>query len=113
MSPPATPPSSAPAQPQPPSGPALVVSHHPEAGRFEAVVDGRVSEASYYLDGAVMVLHHTGVPAALNGRGIAAALVAAALAHARANNLRVRPVCSYVRTYMRRHPDTQDLLETR
>ena len=35
----------------------------------------------------------------------------AALAHARAQGLRVRPVCSYVQVYMRRHPDTQDLLE--
>jgi predicted GNAT family acetyltransferase len=24
----------------------------------------------------------------------------------------VHPVCSYVRSYMRRHPETQDLLET-
>jgi predicted GNAT family acetyltransferase len=29
---------------------------------------------------------------------------------ARANGLRVMPACSYVRAYMRRHPDTQDLL---
>jgi len=56
------------------------------------------------------VLHHTGVPRALEGRGIAAALVAAALAHARSQGLRVRPVCSYVQVYMRRHPDTLDLL---
>jgi predicted GNAT family acetyltransferase len=37
--------------------------------------------------------------------------VQAALAHARAQGWRVRPSCSYVRSYMRRHPETQDLLE--
>ena len=42
--------------------------------------------------------------------GIAAALVRTALAHARAMGWRVRPSCSYVRSYMRRHPETRDLL---
>jgi predicted GNAT family acetyltransferase len=51
------------------------------------------------------------VPAALQGRGLAAALVQAALAWARAE--RLRPTCSYVAAYMRRHPDTQDLLAPR
>ena len=43
---------------------------------------------------------------------VAAALVGAALAHARAQGLRIRPQCSYVQVYMRRHPETQDLLAT-
>ena len=45
------------------------------------------------------------------GRAIAAALVRTALAHARAQGWRVRPSCSYVASWMRRHPETQDLLE--
>ena len=88
----------------------LTIIHRPEAGCFEALVDGQRCDASYRLDGQVMVLHHTGVPRALEGRGIAAALVAAALTHARSNGLTVRPLCSYVATYMRRHPETLDLL---
>lgn len=78
---------------------------------FETVVDGWRSECVYRLDGGTMVLTHTGVPPALRGRGIAAALVAAALGHARERGLRVRPLCSYVALYMRRHPQTLDLLE--
>jgi D-alanyl-D-alanine dipeptidase len=50
---------------------------------------------------------------ALQGQGIAAVLVQAALDWARAERLQVRPVCSYVAAYMRRHPDTLDLLEPR
>jgi predicted GNAT family acetyltransferase len=38
-------------------------------------------------------------------------MVKAALDHARAHGLKVAPVCSYVRAYMRRHPETQGLLE--
>lgn len=95
---------------------ALTIHHDAAAGCFTTQVDGRQGEATYRLvngpTGPVMHLVHTGVPSALQGRGIAAELVAAALAEARAQGWRVRPVCSYVRAYMRRHPETQDLLET-
>ena len=94
----------------PPSAAPVPVHHNPAASRFEATVDGLLCEASYRLDGRVMVMHHTGVPQALAGRGIAAQLVAAALDHARAQGWQVRPTCSYVAVYMRRHPETQDLL---
>jgi uncharacterized protein len=87
----------------------LEIVHHPEIGRFEAFVEGQRCVADYQLCDGVMVMTHTGVPDALAGRGIAAQLVAAALAHARSEGLRVRPLCSYVAVYMRRHPETQDL----
>ena len=86
------------------------VTHNPPALRFEATLKGRLAECSYQRQGDVLVLHHTEVPAALQGQGVAAALVQAALAWARAEGLRVRPVCSYVAAYMKRHPETQDLL---
>ncbi len=91
----------------------LDIHHDATAGRFTAEVDSHACEADYQLRDGVMHLVHTAVPRALQGRGIAAALVQAALAEARRQGWRVRPVCSYVQTYMRRHPDTQDLLETR
>ena len=87
------------------------VLHNPEASRFEATVEGHLCLADYRLHAGVMSIDHTYVPPALEGRGIAAALVAAALAHARAQGLRVRPVCSYVAAYMRQRHDTHDLLE--
>jgi predicted GNAT family acetyltransferase len=86
------------------------VVHNPAASRFEATVDGRLCVADYRLAGNVMTLHHTLVPPPLEGRGIAAALVAEALAHARRKAWRVQPLCSYVSRYMRRHPETLDLL---
>jgi predicted GNAT family acetyltransferase len=88
------------------------VIHRPEQHRFEAVVDGQRCVADYQMIDGVMWMTHTEVPPALNGRGLAARLVAAALAHARAQGLKVRPACSYVRAYMQRHRETQDLLDT-
>ncbi len=91
--------------------PELNVTHDRAGQRFEAAVGGGRCVADYRLVGNVMHIVHTEVPAALQGQGLAAALVQAVLAQARALGWRVRPVCGYVRAYMRRHPDTQDLLE--
>lgn len=86
------------------------IVHNTAAGRFEATVDNQLCVAEYRRDGSVLHMTHTLVPGALEGRGIAAALVAAALQWARSEGLTVDPQCSYVRVYMRRHPETQDLL---
>lgn len=88
------------------------VTHQPQLQRFEARFGALRAECSYRRSGDLLVLHHTEVPPALQGRGVAAGLVAAALAWAREQGLRVRPNCSYVAAYMRRHPETHDLLET-
>ena len=86
------------------------IEHLPKQGRFQTTLDGGLGFADYRLANGVMHMTHTEVSPALQGRGIAAALVEAALAHARANGLKVNPVCSYVHAYMRRHAQTQDLL---
>ena len=64
-----------------------VVRHNEPAQRFEADVDGRLALATYRRDGDVLLMTHTEVPPAAQGRGIAAALVAAALQWARAEGL--------------------------
>ncbi len=93
-----------------PNTPAIQVTHRPEAGRFEATVDGHLSVCEYHLQGQTMVFTHTEVPPELAGRGIAAALVAAALGYAQVEGMKVLPRCSYVATYMRRHPETLGLM---
>jgi len=85
------------------------VQHNVERSRFETLVDGQQCVADYRLAGGVMTMTHTYVPPAFEGRGIAAALVGAALAHAREQGYKVDPQCSYVRVYMQRHPETQSL----
>lgn len=81
----------------------LTIVHNAAAQRFEAVVDGKLCECEYWIDGNTVVMQHTGVPRSLQGQGIAAALVAEALAWALRSKLEVRPVCSYVRAYLRRN----------
>ena len=88
------------------------IVHSAAASRFETSVEGQLCVADYTLNEKRMSMTHTYVPPTLEGRGIAAALVAAALAHARREGWRVRPLCSYVARYMQRHPETLDLLDT-
>lgn len=88
----------------------VTVVHHPEGSRFEAALPQGIAVCAYRLQAGMMLLTHTEVPPALEGRGIAAQLVRVALDWARAEGLKVRPLCSYVAAYMRRHPETQDLL---
>jgi predicted GNAT family acetyltransferase len=88
----------------------LTIEHLPQQGRFQAIVDGHRCVCDYRLAGSVMHMTHTEVAPELQGRGIAAALVEAALAHARANGLKINPLCSYVRGYMQRHSETSALL---
>jgi predicted GNAT family acetyltransferase len=94
------------------SHPSLMVQHQPERARYVAQAAGSECLLEYRRIGTTLHITHTEVPPALQGRGLAAELVAAVLADVRAQGWRVHPVCSYVRSYMRRHPETQDLLET-
>lgn len=86
------------------------IVHRPDAQRFELHLDTGLGLCAYRRDGDLVLLTHTEVPAAAEGRGHAAALVRAALDWARAEGLHVRPLCAYVSAYMRRHPESRDLL---
>lgn len=86
------------------------IEHDRANSRFQARIEGHLNVADYRLADGVMHMTHTETHPSLRGRGIAAALVQAALDHARAEGLKVAPHCPYVAAYMRRHPETQSLL---
>jgi predicted GNAT family acetyltransferase len=85
------------------------VEHEPLASRFVIRTPHGQAECCYRLQGDLLLVTHTEVPALLEGRGLAARVVAATLAWARQQGLKVQPLCSYVAAYMRRHPETRDL----
>ncbi len=87
-----------------------VVAHDAAAHRFTLAVDGHQAVLDYLQRDGAMIITHTGVPNAIGGRGIAALLTRAALAHARAGGLKVVPECSYAATFMQRHGEYADLL---
>ncbi len=88
----------------------ITIEHDEKAGRFSALVHGHLCLCDYRLRDGVMAMTHTEVAPELEGQGIAGELVRAALAHARDRGYKVRPLCSYVQAYVRRHPEVQSLL---
>ena len=79
--------------------------------RFEIEVEGQRSVLDFELEKGTIVFTHTGVPPALEGRGIGTALAKAGLEYARSKNLKVIPACSFIQVYLRRHPEYADLVE--
>lgn len=81
------------------------------AGEYRAHVAGSsaVGRLTWKRRGAVRVADHTTVPPEIGGRGVAARLVEALVADARAQGFRIEPECSYVDAAFRRHPEWQDL----
>jgi uncharacterized protein len=89
---------------------AITVHDNSQARRFEASVSGQTAVAQYDVTAGVITFTHTRVPESLRGRGIANQLAQVALASARERGLQVVPQCTFFSSYMRRHPETQDLL---
>ncbi len=85
------------------------VQHEAGQQRLFREVDGHVAELLYRCEAGHMTIIHTGVPAPIAGRGVAATLVQAALELARRQDWKVVPACSYAATYMEKHPEYQDL----
>ena len=76
----------------------------------KVVIIGHEAELVYRLQQGRLTIDHTGVPAAIGGKGVAGELVKAALEYARAEGLRVVAACSYSAAYVQRHPEYADLL---
>lgn len=83
---------------------------NPALSRFELDIDGHIAFASYCQSGDVLMMTHTETPLALRERGIGERLVLGALDNVRAQGLKVRPLCSFVRHVISKHPEFQDLI---
>jgi predicted GNAT family acetyltransferase len=89
---------------------AAPVRDNPERNRYELEVDGHVAVAVYTLAPGVITFVHTEVPPELGGKGVGSALVKGALDDVRRRGLKVVVRCSFVRGYMAKHPEFNDLL---
>jgi predicted GNAT family acetyltransferase len=78
--------------------------------RFELAIGGATAIVSYRLKDGRISFTHTVVPEEMEGQGIGSRLVRAALDHARDRGLKVVPICSFVKGYIERHAEYQDLL---
>ena len=88
----------------------LTIRHEPDAQRFVADVGGKTAYITYrQLDGQMLELDHTYVPANSRGGRIASQLTVRALEYARERGYRVVPSCPFVAAYIERHPEYREL----
>lgn len=86
------------------------VRNNEASSRYELEVEGQLALAAYRLRDGRITFTHTEVPDALEGRGIGSKLIKAALDDVREQGLKVVPACAFVKHYMDKHPEVQDLL---
>ncbi len=90
------------------------VQHDPNRHRFFLEVSGGTAELGYRrLDERTVDLLHTQVPDEAAGQGIGGKLAKAAFTWARQSGVKVVPTCPFVRKWLERHPDEQDLVTVR
>ena len=93
---------------------AVRLTNDEAAHRYEAWVgDDLAGVITYRLLPRRIVLVHTETEAGFEGRGIAGRLAAWALDDARARGLAVTPLCAFVASYIRRHPEYADLVASK
>jgi predicted GNAT family acetyltransferase len=89
------------------------VTNNEAEKRYEARVDGELAGVSFY-DAAddLIVFTHTEVDESYEGEGVGSKLARAALDDVRADGRRkVIARCPFIKGWIERHPDYQDLLE--
>ncbi len=87
------------------------VRDNTELHRFELDAEGHVAFSNYKRAGGVLTILHTETPKALEGHGIGSTLMRGVLDSARAQGLKVNPVCPFAKAYIERHPEYAGLLQ--
>ena len=83
----------------------------PTKGRYFVRLDGAEAELTYTRAGdGLIIIDHTGVPAAMRGMSVGQGMVRRAVEDARAENRGIVPLCPFARAQIARHPEWQDVL---
>jgi uncharacterized protein len=86
----------------------------PEASRYELRDGDRtIGVAAYHRRPGRIAFTHTEIDEECVGRGFGSRLAAAALDHARQQEVEVVPLCPFMAGYIDRHPEYEDLLAPR
>jgi uncharacterized protein len=93
----------------------VTVTNNPDQSRYEARLDGELAGiAEYQLTERLIVFTHTQVEPEFEGKGVGTVLARQALDDVRATDVRkVVAKCPFIKSWIEKHPDYQDLLRTR
>ena len=88
----------------------LTITNNEQLGQFETTIDGHTGLVAYRRWQDAITFTHTEVPKEIGGRGVAQQLAKTALDFSREHHLQVVPICPFVKFYIARHPEYQDLV---
>ncbi|SFN05601.1 MULTISPECIES: GNAT family N-acetyltransferase [Actinomadura] len=81
--------------------------------RYEIRLDGELAGFAEYERGeGAVVFTHTEVDPAFEGKGVGGSLARGALDDVRAKGLSAVPLCPFIKKWIGRHPDYQDLVRS-
>ncbi len=84
-----------------------------EESRFELHVDGvRVGFLDYSVRGDTFTALHTEVGPEHGGQGLGERLVSHVLDIVRDTGMALRPLCPFVKRFLQKHPEYDDLVDT-
>jgi len=86
------------------------VIHEKENERFVIFIDDKEAFVEYNIGKGELNLYHTHTDPELRGKGLAAQVVRAALEYIKENNLKVIPTCSYVRAFIKKNDEYEELV---
>lgn len=90
----------------------IIIKHNKEKHQFFSIIEEKIATLDYAIlpDGKTLNYLSTYVPPELRGQQIGQMIVKFALEYAKTNKYKVIPSCSFVDSYIRRHPEYNDLL---
>jgi predicted GNAT family acetyltransferase len=94
----------------------VTIKDHRDYRRVEALVDD--DDVAGFVQYEIGVdgtfdFFHAEVDDRFEGRGVGTQLAAGVVEFARSEGVRIRPTCSFLRSYLDQHPDDQDVIAAR
>lgn len=86
------------------------VTDNTDKSRFELEESGELAYADYAIRDGVLSIKYVFSPEALRGTGAAGRVMQGVVDAAKAQNLKIIPICGYAASWLRKHKEYHDLM---
>jgi hypothetical protein len=86
------------------------VTNNAAQSRYELTEQGHMAYADYRKEQGTLYIKYVFAPPELRGSGAAGRLMDGVTGFARAENLKIMPICGYAASWLRKHKEHHDLM---
>lgn len=86
------------------------ITDNSDQSRFELLENGYTAYADYSRDDGILKIKYVYAPEAMRGTGAAGRLMGGIVDIARAENVKILPICGYAVSWLRKHKETANLI---